>query len=264
MKTMSKEEKRKPNSYVRFLTIMFWAALGGGAIGFLMGFVGVDQWNMSIFTEVLSKMQIPLMILILGITVPISEIVLIKLRKLNLLLENAEDEEADRLEYEEEKVGSIGVIVSNLAMVLTILSLSINYSSSYIEKHPTMMIISCSLTVFIFGYQGIWQIRYVKGLQKNNPRLQGDPGCMKQKDFQKAWLSSCDEAERELIYQSGYEAYIGIMRIIPMCAVAAMICHLMWNTGIFAVVISGIIWIWTTVIYVKSCVSKRRRKINIE
>ena len=210
MKTMSKEEKRKPNSYVRFLTIMFWAALGGGAIGFLMGFVGVDQWNMSIFTKVLSKMQIPLMILILGITVPISEIVLIKLRKLNLLLENAEDEEADRLEYEEEKVGSIGVIVSNLAMVLTLLSLAINYSSSYVEKHPAIMIGSCILTVIIFGYQGIWQIRYVKCLQKSNPRLQGDPGCMKQKDFQKAWLSSCDEAERELIYQSGYEAYIGI------------------------------------------------------
>ena len=103
MKTMSKEEKRKPNSYVRFLTIMFWAALGGGAIGFLMGFVGVDQWNMSIFAKVLSKMQIPLMILILGITVPISEIVLIKLRKLNLLLENAEDEEADRLEIVKKK-----------------------------------------------------------------------------------------------------------------------------------------------------------------
>lgn len=119
---------------------------------------------------------------------------------------------------EEEKVGSIGVIVSNLAMVLTLLSLAINYSSSYVEKHPTIMIVSCILTVIIFGYQGIWQIRYVKCLQKSNPRLQGDPGCMKQKDFQKAWLSSCDEAERELIYQSGYEAYIGIMRIIPMCS----------------------------------------------
>ena len=267
MKTMSKEEKKmkkKPNSYVRFLTIMFWAALGGGAIGFLMGFFEADQWNMSIFMDVLSKIQIPLMILILGITVPVAEIVLIKLQKLNLLLENAEDEEADRLEYEEEKVGSIGVVVSNLAMVLTLLSLSINYSSSYIEKHPTIMIVSCILTVIIFGYQGIWQIRYVKCLQKSNPRLQGDPGCMKQKDFQKAWLGSCDEAERELIYQSGYEAYVGIMRIIPMCAVVAMICHLMWNTGIFAVVISGVIWIWTTVIYVKSCVSKRRSKINIE
>lgn len=267
MKTMNKKEKKmkkKPNSYVRFLTIMFCAALCGGIIGFLIGFFEVDRWNMGIFMEVLSKIQIPLMILILVITIPVAEIVLMKLKKLHLLLEKAEDEEADRLEYEEEKVGSIGVVASHLAMVLTLLSLSINYSSGYIEKHPTMMIVSCILTVLIFVYQGIWQIRYVKCLQKSNPRLQGDPGCMRTKDFQKAWLGSCDEAEKELIYQSGYEAYTGIMRIIPMCAVFAMLGHLMWNTGIFAVVVTGVIWIWTTIIYVKSCVSKRRSKINIE
>lgn len=256
--------KKKTNSYIRLLLLMLLFGTLGGIVGGTMGHFEVYKWDMGFLLETLQKVQIPLIALIILISVPLCEAALTRIKKLNGLLESAEDEEADRLEYEEEKYGSIGVITSNFTMVLTILALSVNYSADSIEKDSITVLISCGLTILIYAYQGIWQIRYVKTLQKRYPKFKEDPGCMRQKKFQKAWLDSCDEAEKELIYQSAYEAYTGVMRVIPLFAVAAMICHLMWNTGIFAVVMVGIIWLWVTVIYCKNCVSKRKKKLNVE
>lgn len=267
MRAMNKkgnQGKKKMNSYLRLLITMMLAAIGGGILGGTMGYFEVDKWNMGFFLDILRKYQIPILLLIFVISVPLCEGVIHKLKKLHDLLEKAEDEEADLLEYEEERYGSIGTITSNFVMVLTLLSLSVTYNGTYIEEHPARMITGCVLTIIIYAYQGIWQIRYVKCIQKRYPKLQGDPGCLRMKKFQKAWIESCDEAEKELIYQSSYEAYTSVMRIIPFCAVIAMLCHLMWNTGIFAVVMVGIIWLWTNVIYCRNCVIKRRKKLNVE
>lgn len=267
MRAMNKKEigkKKKTNSYLRLLITMALAAIGGGILGGTMGYFEVYKWNMGFFLDILRKYQIPVMFLIFAVSTPLCEAVIRKLQKLHILLEKAEDEEADLLEYEEERYGSIGTITSNFVMVLTLLNLSVTYNSAYIEEYPAKMITGCVLTVIIYAYQGIWQVRYVKCIQKRYPKLQGDPGCMRQKKFQKAWLESCDEAEKELIYQSSYEAYTSVMRIIPLCAVAAMICHFMWNTGIFAIVMVGIIWLWINVTYCRNCVIKRRKKLNVE
>ena len=45
-------------------------------------------------------------------------------------------------------------------------------------------------------------MRYVKMVQAAHPEKRGD---MNSKNFQKDWMASCDEAEKEMVYQSAYK-----------------------------------------------------------
>ena len=54
------------------------------------------------------------------------------------------------------------------------------------------------LFLICFFYCGMAQARYVKLLQKVHPEKKGD---IASKDFHKQWLESCDEAEKDAVYQ---------------------------------------------------------------
>ncbi len=54
-------------------------------------------------------------------------------------------------------------------------------------------------------------------------RRKGDPSSAK---FQEQWLESCDEAEKEVIYQSAYKAYVTINRTIPLILIVVMVANL--------------------------------------
>ena len=41
----------------------------------------------------------------------------------------------------------------------------------------------------------------------------------------------------------------------------ALFMHMFWNTGITAVIFTGIIWLMVTVSYLKNCVVKRKQKL---
>ena len=123
----------------------------------------------------------------------------------------AEDEECDRLEYEEEKEGAFGMNVNVLSQILCILVLTFGYSMKYItaDGHAYRFLTACMIFVACFLYEYFWQIRYVKLLQKTHPEKKGEPSSLK---FQEQWLESCDEAEKEIIYQSAYKAYMTVNR----------------------------------------------------
>lgn len=80
--------------------------------------------------------------------------------------------------------------------------------------------------------------------------------------FQKQWMESCDEAEKEVIYQSSYKTYLTIMKVIPILLLVAMLGHFIWNTGIMAILMVGIIWIVANVTYSRSCLIKKGQKIG--
>ena len=127
----------------------------------------------------------------------------------------AEDEECDQLEYEEEKTGAFGTNLNVLSQVVSIFFLTFGYSMKYIETddHAYSFLVACAIFVASFIYIYFWQIRFVKLLQKTHPEKKGDPSSAK---FQEQWLESCDEAEKEVIYQSAYKAYVTINRTIPL------------------------------------------------
>lgn len=108
----------------------------------------------------------------------------------------------------------------------------------------------------LFFYCGMAQARYVKLLQKVHPEKKGD---IASKDFHKQWLESCDEAEKEAVYQSSYSTYIFSGKLIGILLVVTMIAHLFFNTGVFAIVVVGVIYLCITIKYCVSCVKLKNK-----
>ena len=55
-------------------------------------------------------------------------------------------------------------------------------------------------------------------------------------------MASCDEAEKEVIYQSAYKAYVTINRTIPLILIVVMVANLYFDTGMMAVVVLAVVW----------------------
>ncbi|WP_442911333.1 DUF3169 family protein [Lachnoclostridium sp. An131] len=106
-------------------------------------------------------------------------------------------------------------------------------------------------------YDSFWQIRYVKLIQLGHPEKTADPSS---RNFQKKWLESCDEAEREVIYRSAYKAYAMMGKLVPVLLVVTMLANLFFNTGMLAVVMVAVIWLAVTMTYTCSCVALKEEK----
>lgn len=263
------QEKKKINTYLKFgLTLLACMAVGA-VLGGITGYFGADDGLAGVRTGVgciLILIRENILWILLGFilcSVLYGEYVLRGMKKIGKKLQEAEDEETDFLEYKLEQIGSWGVIASHVLMVLSILVVATGYSMEYIETavqtEGTLLLTELFVFLVEDTYQGLWQLRYVKVLQKIYPEKKGDPTSRK---FQKQWLESCDEAEKEAIYQSSYKTYHLLSRVLPFMTMAAMICHLIWNTGILAVVLTGIIWLLTSVSYCRYCLTKKGEKIR--
>ena len=103
----------------------------------------------------------------------------------------------------------------------------------------------------------------VAGITKTNtsvfPEKRGDVSSMK---FQEQWLASCDEAEKEVIYQSAYKAYVFAGKCTAVLLLVTMFAQLLFNTGILAIIVVGIMYLILSMTYCKSCVDLKKAKIQ--
>lgn len=255
----------KKNSYKKFGLIMLAALIGGGILGFV-GAILMGRFGSGIEAGVketvirFQGMLLPAMAAVLAVTVIYGELNLRRQREICRKLAESEDEECDRWDYEHEKIGARGMIVNILSQVICVLVLSLGYSIKYIEGGggPDILTV-CAVFLICFVYDGFWQVRFVKVVQKINPEKQAD---ITARDFQKQWLENCDEAEREMIYQSAYKSYVQTNKWIPLLLVVTMLGHLFFNTGIMAIVVVAVIWLVVSVSYLKSCVRTKKAKLR--
>ena len=237
--------------------ILFCAMLVGGVIGFGEG-IGIC---MQALIELIQKYMLPLLLIILILTVACGEVTLNKLRSIGKRMLQAGEEESDQLEYEEENAGGKGMAINVLSQVLSVIILSAGYSVQYIEntEKPEGFLISCLLFLICFAYDGMWQVRYIKTEQKIHPEKKGDPSSIK---FQEQWLKSCDEAEKEIIYQSAYKVYASLGKCIPVLLLITMLGNLFFNTGMLAILVVAFLWTFVTLTYIRSCIKMQRSKIE--
>lgn len=255
----------KMSSYKRMGLLMLASAAGGGVLGFLGIFLldgnseGIGGGMSQLLAEI-QKFQLPFLTAISVVSAAFGEWNIWKLKTIGRQILNTEDEECDKWEYEEERVGAQGVIANILSQILCILVLAVGYSIEYIENnHSGTMLASCIVFLICYVYDGFWQVRYVKLVQVNHPEKKGDPSSRK---FQRQWLESCDEAEKEVIFRSSYKAYSQMNTWIPILLVTAMLGHLFFGTGIMAIVMVAVIWLILSLTYLRSCVGLKGSKLR--
>lgn len=259
-------KKKGMNSYVKYFAVMLVCAACGGILGFCVSyFEGLSEINLGVggFLKLVRTNILPLLVIFTVLAVMCNEVILSQMRRIGRAIPKAEDEECDVLEYELDRIGNLGAISCNVFLIGSLLILSTGYSMEYIENavRSEGIRLIAGMVVFILNnaYIGIWQVRYVKLIQKIYQEKKGDPASRK---FQEQWLKSCDEAERETIYQSSYKTYIRLSKCFPFFAMIAMLCHLMWNTGIMAVVMVCALWLLTSITYCRNSLTKKREKLR--
>ena len=258
-------QKKIRNTYIKYVLLLLLCTAIGGVTGAVITWVNMDGIGTGAqgFILALRTAMLPLLLVLFLLDVIIGETVLKVNAALGRQLENAQDEEGDAIEYNLELMSAIALISGTAISVLSLIILSTGYSMDYIANVSGNQgrRLMGAFVVFVIGnaYHGWWQLRYIKGLQKLYPENNADPTSRK---FQEQWLACCDEAERELIYQSSYKSYLFTTRLVSLLTFAALLTHLIWDTGIAAVIFLGIVWIGITASYCTSCVRIKRRKLN--
>ena len=252
---MKEKQRNKPNSYGK-LTKRMLISLGiGGVFGCFAGIFmtfGVKN-GMSDLSDLVRPLALPIIAVIFVVSIVLMEFYSRKLKDTMKHLEEAEDEQYEVLSYEEEKYGAMLMNCNVISQVCDIIVLTFTFSRSWLEeasgKELAGFLATCALFCINFFLYGYYQMRYVKMVQAAHPEKRGD---MNSKNFQKDWMASCDEAEKEML---------GKMIQILLCA--TMILHLVFHTGILAVIVVGVIYLTMTLTYHRSCVSLQKAKLNL-
>ena len=258
-------QKKKMNTYVKFGLLMLVCMAGGAVMGFLSAFADTGSIGAGMNSVIRGIRENILFLLsfLSVISIFFQESVIRQMKKIGTRIDCAEDEECDVLEYEFEKAGSAGVIGCTIFMILSLWILATGYSIKYIETivkaEGSVLLAAMIVFVLEFLYLGFWQVRYANVIKTFYPEKKGDPSSPK---FQEQWLESCDEAEKETIYQSSYKAYLMMNKLFPILAVIGMLGHLLWDTGILAVVLVSIPWLVSSVTYCRNCIIKKGEKLR--
>ena len=266
-----KVNKRKMNTYLKYGLIMLAAMIFGGFLGGGMSYLnhgaplGQTIQDAPQTLDLRNRERMFFILLILFVACIIwNEWALHQMKAIEQRLEGVEEEdENDRLEYDLDRIYSITNIVHNIFMILDILKLSTSYSAHYIDTvedwQAYFWLAGMVVFVITFLYIGIGQIRVIKRIQRIYPQKKGDPASRK---FARQWLESCNEAEKEAIYQGSYKAYMCIIRLLPILTALAMVFQMIWNTGIMAIVMLAIVWMVVSITYCKGCMMKKGEKLR--
>lgn len=260
------KEKKKMNTYLKLGLIMLASAFAGGVLGCLIvwtegGLLSIQTVVSQVISVIRSYILAEMLVLLL-VEVLLGEIIFKKMRYYVDVMELAEDEEYDRVDYEAERLAAWGSSILILIEIISTLILATVYSLSYmrsISGEYALFLGAIAGFLCIYIYRACWGVRLVKLEQEINPERKGDPASMK---FTEQWVESCDEGERERIYQSAYKSYLLLSKCVPGMMFLALMLHLIWNTGIVAVIFVGFIWMLLSVSYLKGSVRKKKEKLT--
>ena len=80
------------------------------------------------------------------------------------------------------------------------------------------------------------------------------------KDFNKEWLASCDEAQKLMIYEAAYKAFQATQMTCMVMWILALMGMMMFGIGIMPSVCVFIIWLTLTISYCVACRNIEKRK----
>ena len=167
MKSDTKTRNTK-KTIVRMLAAMLIGGVIGGVSTVVYEIVFGEDFSgssLSLLTEATRKLMVPGLLSVLVVSIAAYEICFKKLRNVCDRIEDAEDEEFHRLDYEEERYGAILQCINVVAQVLCIALLGSGYSMRYIHDGRTSLVkflTACVLFLICFFYCGMAQARYVQ------------------------------------------------------------------------------------------------------
>lgn len=257
---IEKEDKKLRGKYLLIILACF---IGGGAFGViavLMRDKGILGVGLAKGFSAGLKWIAPYMVLVLAVVTMISMIVFYRQsRKLYASWDGEDEEVYGKIDG---KLG-IAMMISMIDMILFYLFIVIWLASMMSDERtdeiPALIVFFLGFLVtmisMIYGQQKI-----VNFLKEMNPEKKGSVYDIK---FQKKWIDSCDEAEKNVIYQAGFASYQAVNKTCIGLMLFNMVGILFWDFGIAPVCMVAILWLVSSVSYcIKSGqFTKKKREI---
>lgn len=245
-----KRENRK--ALPKFVLVMLGAAVFGGVLGFLSGWMGRSSAAdfvveaLDYFVSAVIPWLVPAVSLVLLFAA------VWQYRKAKALFTAWDGEEEEAIDQAESRLNWVLLLVS-VTMVLDFFLLS---ASPYSELPGGVSIITGGF-LFIIVLVVLMQQKAVDLTRRINPEKQGSVYDM---NFQKKWLDSCDEAERHQIGQASYRAYRAAGTACVVFWVALLVLDVEFEIGILPSLVVLMLWGILQVSYILECIRLGKRK----
>ena len=137
---------------------------------------------------------------------------------------------------------------TNIVMILNFVLFSCETAYLMAENKPSVMI---AIAVMLTGLIGsvVMNTKTVNLEKDLNPEKKGDP---LEKDFQKKWLASLDEAEQKTAYQAGFEAFKIGSNACMVLWILLTVTQIFLQTGVLPVLSVGAVWLVMQIVYLKA------------
>lgn len=93
------------------------------------------------------------------------------------------------------------------------------------------------ISLILFSVQ---QALILKHIKRINPEKKGNLFTL---NFHKTWMESCDEAQKMIVYRSGYRAYLAVNIVCVICYCVLLVLEIVLQTGLVPIVLVGVIWL---------------------
>ena len=261
MKNNGRDKRVKTNKqiYTKFVVMI----VAGCLVGFLAGFGGAfisDMYGGDIVGGLHQIFRVLIPIIYVALMVVLYTYSFLNYRKAKKLIDDWNGFDEEVLD-EADKMLGLALEPSNIMMVCNFFLYSamtyisgvtipgIEENSGVKEGLPFLTI---AVAVFVLNLVIITVIqkKVVDLTKKINPEKRGN---IFDSEFNKEWLSSCDEAEKLSIYKAGYKAYQATSFACLIMWLLSLIGMLLFDTGILPSVCVFAIWLTMVLAYTIAC-----------
>lgn len=242
-------DKRKNEHLLRAILIfagfMVLCYMGGYVTGVISGHVRQLGLNMEAIKRLIYEaLTAVIPLLYVGINViffVVSYVMLGKyIRKAKVW--NGEDEVYIKVvENGFSDICSIGGIVMILNFMLFTTCLFLGTRDGMIEEMRDQVYLlsmgTLTISLILFSVQ---QALILKHIKRINPEKKGNLFTL---NFHKTWMASCDEAQKMIVYRSGYKAYLAVNIACVICYCVLLVLEIVLQTGLVPIVLVGVIWL---------------------
>ena len=235
----------------RFIAILIIAGLFGGIVGYGIGTL-IEHNNFSNLTLIIKSGLVQIITPASIILSIVAIIWFIKTRRFLLQsiarMEEAEDEEADMIEYNMTKVNARFVVFSSFLSVLAIFFICETvdwYLVLEMEEQHTMFFLQLALEVIMSLLGGFTSAAIYKIIKKAYYK-EGEPG---DKNWQQLYFDSLDEAEKMSVYKASKKAMQAGCKGCIVLMIVSLISNVLFHTGTFVIFILMVLYIFIELTY---------------
>lgn len=257
MKNKNGQKQSEGKLFIKFMLLMVIAFIVGGTVGFAGHYISdvmLGQGEVfERFASAFSKV-VPIVFVVLNIVVnTVCLIIFVKAKK-QADVWDGEDE--DTIDDVERKLNFV-LVPSNILTGLNYFFFGAMFQAAEYAGDGNIFgvdIMIVGIVVFLLGlFFSMLIAKLVVDLEKKlNPEKKGSVFEMQ---FQKTWLESCDEAQKQVIYRAAFETYKVVNTVCMIMWLITLVAQMLFETGLFPVF--SVCVIWVTLIATYSIVSAK-------